>query len=360
MTATVPHALRRPRLKCTLDRLHAGDTLYLLRPGHADLALHDPSPAQLRLLDRLADGPPVDALYTEFGADLPVDDVLGQLAGLGLLEDAAHDEALDAGDRERYDRQLAYFSEIGAPGGDRAACQRRLAAARVAVIGVGGLGSWIALGLGCAGVGRLHLVDGDSVELSNLNRQVLYGTADVGRPKVEAAAAAIERFNPGVACSVSAARIASPGDAAAQVDGADVVVGAADWPPHEIGRWINAACFARGIPWIGASQFPPRLRIGPTYRPGRTGCLECQHAAWHRDHPLLAAVEAQDALGSEVAASFGPACGLIGSVVATDVVHLLTALAEPATEGRALLVDVRTLAVEREAVPRDPGCPVCG
>jgi bacteriocin biosynthesis cyclodehydratase domain-containing protein len=362
-TDTAARRYRRPRLKSTLDQLHGpGGTVYLLRPGAKDVAIRDPSPAQLRLFGRLRVAPPIDVLREEFGGPggLPVDDVVAQLGALGLLEDAADDDVLADLDRERYDRQLAYFSEIGSAGTDRAAAQCALAAARVTVIGVGGLGSWISLGLACAGVGRLDVVDGDRVELSNLNRQVLYGTADLGRLKADAAREALARFNPGVACRAVPRRLESAADVAAAVDGADVVVGAADWPPLQIGHWINDACFAAGVPWVGASQFPPKVRVGPTYVPGRTGCLDCQEAAWRVAHPLLGAVAEQGALGAEVAASFGPACGLIGSLVAADVVHLLTGLAEPATTGRALLIDLRTMEVESEAVPRAAGCPTCG
>ena len=87
--------------------------------------------------------------------------------------------------------------------------------------------------------------------------------------------------------------------------------------------------------------------------------MTCQEAQWHARHPLLKGVTEGGHLGSEVAASFAPACGLIGSLLASDVVNLLTGIAAPATLGEALLVDLRTLQVERESVPHVAGCPVC-
>jgi bacteriocin biosynthesis cyclodehydratase domain-containing protein len=354
--------LRRPRLKSTLDHFVSEDgTLYILRPGaDEDIAVHDASPAQQRLLDRLRDARDVAELRAEFEPELPVDEVLGQLLELGLLEDTADDDRLPAPDRERYDRQLAYFSEIASPGTSRAECQRRLADSRVTIVGVGGLGSWAALALACTGVGRIDLVDGDVVDLSNLNRQVLYGEADLGQPKAHAAAAALRRFNPGIDCRPVARRVESADDVRAIADGTDLIVGTADWPTFSIGQWINQAAFGAGVPWIGASQFPPLVRVGPTLVPGRTGCLDCQESVWRAAHPHLRELEAQGRLGSEVAASFGPACGLVGSLIASDAVHLLTGIAEPATLAAALVIDLRTAEVTREPVTRIDGCATCG
>ena len=95
--------------------------------------------------------------------------------------------------RERFDRQLPYFAEAGEP----AAAQRRLAGSTVVVLGCGGLGTWALGALASAGVGRFVLVDDDTVELSNLNRQILYGVDDLGAAKVERAAAWLARFDPG-------------------------------------------------------------------------------------------------------------------------------------------------------------------
>ena len=114
----------------------------------------------------------------------------------GLVEDAGEYDVLTEHERGRYDRQLRYFADVAPDGLSAPDCQLRLRDASVLVLGVGGLGSWAALSLACCGVGRLTLVDGDEVELSNLNRQVLYSEHDIGRPKARVAAAAIERFNP--------------------------------------------------------------------------------------------------------------------------------------------------------------------
>jgi molybdopterin-synthase adenylyltransferase len=354
----------RPRLKGTIERFPASDgTLYLLRPGEPDLALPELAPRHRVLLDSL-DGsrPATDLVGVSPG--LSADEVeltLAQLAELGLLEDAAADaEWLRPAQIDRYDRQLAYFGDLVAPGTPRAACQARLAEAHVVLIGLGGLGSWTAWALAATGVGRITGVDGDVVEPSNLNRQILYRESDVGRPKAAAAARAIGEFNSEVDFRVVQRRLDGKRDVAAVVAGSDFVVEAADWPPHLLGRWINSACAEAEVPHLSASQFPPLVRVGPTVAPGRPGCLSCLEEQARRDHPLFDELAAWRGQADNTAATFAPACALIAGIVAGDVVHSLTGLGEPATLGAALVVDVRTFEVTREAVPALADCPVCG
>ena len=117
------------------------------------------------------------------------EECLATLVAAGVLEDAALDApGLDARSLERYDRQLAYFGQCLPAGVTRSAAQLRLQDARVCVLGMGGLGSWAALSLATCGIGTIVGVDFDTVELSNLNRQVLYAESDIGAPKAQAAA----------------------------------------------------------------------------------------------------------------------------------------------------------------------------
>ena len=143
----------------------------------------------------------------------------------------------------------------------------------MAVLGVGGLGGWAALALACCGVGEMWLVDGDRVEASNLNRQILYTEADIGLLKVEAAAARLRAFNSAMRITATARRLESQAEIADFIDGADVVIDAADWPAHDIERWCNSACFEAGIPYITMSHFPPIARVGPLYVPGHDRLL---------------------------------------------------------------------------------------
>src|SRR5688572_19958668 len=191
--------MERPRLKTTTEVFSSpGGDICLLRPSaDADLVLEGAGERGRELVSRLDGLTPRAALAAEFGAER-VDELLELLSGEGLLEDAGAYDALTDSERGRYDRQLRYFADVAPDGVSAPGCQVRLREARVVVLGVGGLGSWAALSLACCGVGELTVFDGDVVELSNLNRQVLYAEDDIGRPKAAVAAAALRRFNPGI------------------------------------------------------------------------------------------------------------------------------------------------------------------
>jgi len=228
------------------------------------------------------------------------------------------------------------------------------------VLGVGGLGGWSALSLACCGVGEMLLVDGDRVEESNLNRQVLYSEADIGRLKVEVAAERLGAFNSRMRLETVPERVDDEDSLASAIAGYDLVIDAADWPAHEIEQWCNAACFAAEIPYITMSHFPPIARVGPLYVPGVTGCFACQVAAYRRSYPMFDVAIEQRRAKPSPAATLGPACGLIGGQVGLDVMHHLTGLAKPSTQGVGHIYDLRTMEVEREPVVPEPDCPVCG
>jgi len=114
------------------------------------------------------------------------------------------------------------------------------------------------------------------------------------------------------------------------------------------------------VPWITASQVPPLVRVGPAHLPGRSACQECQERAARRAHPLYDELAAWRQANPSVATTLGWASGLVGSLLAGEVVHLLTGVAQPATVGAAITVDLRTLRTTRERTERDPACPACG
>jgi bacteriocin biosynthesis cyclodehydratase domain-containing protein len=352
--------MNRPRLKTTTEVFTSpeGD-LCLLRPSaDADLVLEGAGEQGRELVRRLDGRTPLVALEAEFGGVM-VGELLDLLEGEELVEDAGAYDSLSAAELGRYDRQLRYFADVAPSGLAAPECQRRLREARVVVLGVGGLGTWAALSLACCGVGRLTLYDGDAVELSNLNRQVLFTEGDIGEPKVLAAAAALRRFNPGVAVDAAARNLGSEGEIRDAVRGASLVVDAADRPAHDIERWVNSACFAERVPYITMSHFPPFARVGPLYVPGETGCFNCQERAYRGSYELYDHIVDQRRGSPSPAATLGPVCAFVGGQVALEVVHRLTGLCEPASKGCVRVLDTRTLELSSEPVPRDPGCEVC-
>lgn len=350
----------RPRLKRTVEAIEAPDgDLVLMRSGADDVRISQPSAQERKLLQTL-DGRYSTARLEALYGGHEVSDTLARMQELDLLEDAEDDERVPAADLRRFDRQLRYFSDLSQRGGvTPSECQARLRDAHVVVLGVGGLGGRVAWELACCGIGHLLLIDGDRVELSNLNRQIQYTEADIGSRKVEVMAARLRAFNAGVHVATVARRMESQVQLADYIAGADVVVDTADWPAFEIESWCNAACFEAGIPHIGMAQIPPTVRVGPFYVPGVTGCHQCQRIAWRREYPLFDIAVEQRKGKPYTAATLGPASGLIGAQIGMDVLHFITGLAQPASLGTACLYDLRTMEVKRERVVREPDCPVC-
>jgi bacteriocin biosynthesis cyclodehydratase domain-containing protein len=197
-------------------------------------------------------------------------------------------------------------------------------------------------------------------EESNFNRQILYRESDVGRPKVDAARESLAAFDS--ACSIDAVRrrLEGPGAVRETVAGSDFVVSAADWPAHDIERWVNLACFAEGVPFISMSHAPPAARVGPLYVPGLTGCFACQEQTYRAEYPEYDHLVAQRRGRPSPAATLGPVCAFVGGQVALEALHQITGLCAPSTRGASYIYDLRTMTVTREAVPRLPDCPVCG
>jgi molybdopterin-synthase adenylyltransferase len=347
------------RLKPSVEPFPAstGD-IYLLRSdGGDDVVLREADPFARDLVDALAEGVrPADR------PDLRA--AITQLEEAGVVAQGFFDPAVsELSPREalRYDRQLHYFGDQSSPGSSAGDMQLALRNATVVVLGAGGLGAWTMAGLACAGVGRIVTVDDDTIELSNLNRQVLYRMSDIGRRKVDVAAEALCGLNPEIEVVPLPRRIRSAADVRAVADGADFVVCTADWPVHDISRWVNRACLELGVPHTSAGQFPPRVRIGPTVVPGRTACHECQERAIRRGFPLYDELVEHRKRAAPVAATLGAPSGLIGSLLAMEVIHWVTGISEPATLGRGLVFDLRDFSSHWESIEPDPDCELaCG
>ncbi|WP_194517280.1 HesA/MoeB/ThiF family protein [Deinococcus aquiradiocola] len=223
------------------------------------------------------------------------------------------------------DRQLGFFSLCG-DGEAEQLYQDRLAGARVAVLGVGGLGSQVAYILATAGVGELVLCDYDVVERSNLNRQILYTEDSLGQLKVDAAQQALSRIAPQVKVSVRNTQLLDRDTVAELVRGCDVVVRAVD-QPFGIAFEIDEACRSLGIPHIGGGFVETVCTAGPFCTPESV--------------PLNASLGGKDF----TAASYykgpvlGPLAFWLASYVTSDIIRYLTRVAPPQLLDRAVLLD---------------------
>lgn len=239
----------------------------------------------------------------------------------------------------RYSRHIL-LDDVGIDG------QQRWLDARALVIGAGGLGSPVALYLATAGIGCLTLVDGDTVELTNLQRQIAHTLARVGEPKVHSAAAAVAALNP----EVRVVTLHERADAArldALVAEADVVIDCSD--NFATRHAINAACVRHARPLVSGAAigFDAQIAVYDT-RDARSPCYAC--------------VFAPDANFEEAHCAsmgvFAPLVGIIGSMQAAEALKLLAGVGSPLV-GRLQMLDARRMAWSEMSVPRNEACAVC-
>jgi molybdopterin-synthase adenylyltransferase len=359
-----PIATAGCRLKRSIEVFAAGDgTIYLMRPATGeDHEISNPSAIERVVIDRLAQGwlaePELDEAPAVPGSVGEARACVRALEEHGLVEYRRDEDLLTAAELERFDRQLRYWADLAGPDESAPTLQRRLTEATVVVLGCGGLGSWAASALACAGVGELVLIDDDIVEASNLNRQLLFGEADIGQRKVEMAAAALRRHSDELRVTTVPRRIRAAGDLADVLPEADFLIATADWPPYQLLPWVNEACLAATVPFIAAAQFPPRIRVGPTVIPGQSPCWECIETQARANHRRYAELVAKAPTVSQ-AATLGAVSGIAGSLLAMEAIHFLTRRVPPATSEAAALINLLTLELTRLAVVRDPGCRAC-
>ena len=237
---------------------------------------------------------------------------------------------LSEAEKERYSRQIRLFAEEG---------QERLKKMKVFVAGAGGLGSVITLYLVASGFGRIRIADCDCIELSNLNRQILHGTPDLGRSKSQSALETLNDINPEVEVEALQERI-SPESIDRLLQGCDIIMDAMDnFPARYL---LNRAALKRNIP-----MFHGAIRgfqgQATTIVPGRTACLRCIF-------PRAPPAEKSPALGST--------CGVIGSIQVNEAIKFALGRGE-LLENRLLLWDALSSTLDEISFERNKSCPDC-
>jgi molybdopterin-synthase adenylyltransferase len=287
----------------------------------------------------------------------------GQLLRSGYVEDvaAAVPEILSERDIHRYDRAVGYFRWLDLiPRESSWAPQAILRAARVTILGIGGTGGAAAMALASSGIGQLHCVDPDEVELSNLGRQVLYTEDDIGRPKVASAVARLRRLNSDITVTGQQSEATCEQEALALARDCDVLLLAADNPP-QLRAWVNRACLTARRPWVDSGYHGPLVQVG-AFVPGEGPCWECTRLALRDGHAADGAeLDDSPQRGDAVfrAAGAVPA-GMSGYLAAHLVIGLLTGI-PPVRPGRIETVNLAALGASPVlAEARHPDCPACG
>ena len=241
---------------------------------------------------------------------------------------------------DRYARHLV-LKDIGGAG------QARLLAAHILVIGAGGIGCPALQYLAAAGVGRITVVDDDSVSLSNLQRQILYGTADIGRLKVAVAAEQLARINPDVEFRGLNQRISTDTEASLLNDVNVVLDGCDNFATRLI---VNDLCVAARVPLVSAAIGQFHGQIG-TFR------------GWEEDKPCYRcfvgdALDPEDCDSCSEVGVLGAMVGMMGSLAAMETIRVITGFGEVQT-GKLQIIDGLTLTMRAIRLPKDPACSTC-
>lgn len=247
--------------------------------------------------------------------------------------------SLNSDQQRRYARHIV-LPEIGQTG------QEKLLAAKVLVIGAGGLGSAAIAYLAAAGIGKIGIVEPDRVELSNLQRQILFETADIGRPKASAARDRIQEINPDCQVELFAERLTTE-NANNLVKNFDIVVDGSDNFATRFA--VSAACLQEKKTLVSAaiSRFSAQISTFKPYLGGNNPCYRCL-VPQMPEHEITCAQEG----------IVGPLAGMLGSMQALEVIKELLAIGE-SLSGKLLIIDALTMNIRKVTLSRDLGCVFC-
>ncbi|MBM7853985.1 molybdopterin/thiamine biosynthesis adenylyltransferase [Desulfohalotomaculum tongense] len=239
---------------------------------------------------------------------------------------------------KRYSRNIL-LAGVGVAG------QQKLLNSKVLIVGTGGLGSPVAFYLAAAGIGTLGLVDADKVDLSNLQRQIIHSTLDLGKPKVESAAEKLQALNKDIKV-VTYSRPLTKENAEEIIGGYQLVVDATDnFPTRQL---INGVCFKQRKPFIYGGVLAMQGQV-MTFIPGRGPCFSCIF----RNEP------SKNAPTTSTIGILGAVAGVIGSIQASEAVKVLLNIGVPLV-GRMFTINLLEMVSDQIEVRRDVYCPVCG
>jgi hypothetical protein len=239
--------------------------------------------------------------------------------------------------------------------------QKRISDSRVTIIGLGGIGSWVAYGLVLAGVRKLTLVDADVVELSNLNRQCLYDTQSVGQPKVEVMSAKLRVFEPELV-TTNIQCLVDTSETCAQVStDSDLVICCADEPgTDEVNRLVSETCFLQNLPHILCGGYDGHLGfIGPTIVPGAAGCWFCYEQTL--EHQLLSAGyhHLQITPTQIKGGNLGSISAIIANYHVTEALKVLSGFAKPTLLNQVAEMDFLTYTIHMRQYHKRSECCIC-
>lgn len=360
----------KPRFKVTNPPYEVNDSVLVQQCGSI-LEIEDEG-REVRDLIALLDGTrTVEEVDREFhqlrpGSDFDVPAAVTQFDEAGLVEDGGAPTTLGGYELERWKRNLGFFETYATLTRNKYAMQERIRDCKVTLLGLGGVGSYVSLTLLGAGVRDLLVVDFDKVELSNLNRQILYSEEAIGQRKIEVATNRLRGYYRDARITGVERMLTSAADIEQVVTGRDFVFCAVDRPKMRVIRWLNEACVRAGVPFVGGGIELQRAMIYLVV-PGVTGCIECWRLASADNESTNALREQMEqrhatetGVGPDMSA-FGPMVSMLNSLMTSEFVRFVTGVAPPIAAGRLIQTRFDDLATtQAEQWDRLSGCPVCG
>lgn len=303
-------------------------------------------------------------LMLKFPLEAPfLNDLLTVLDNEYLLEDRACNYPTNLSEYEisRWSRNIEFFSANCKANVNKYSFQEKLKNTKVAIFGLGGVGSNILYNLAAMGVTNFKLIDFDSVELSNLNRQIIYQESNVGQLKTDAAKNRVLSFLPNATVEVINKKINSSEEIEEIITAQGIVIAAIDHPREHIMNWFNQACVKKQIPFL-CGALDSKISIIYTVYPGKTGCIEC----WKHSVPASNFLF-QDLIQNEnfVAAAspnvaIMPFLSIISGLIASEILKIVTGIAEAQSLGNLCTFDFATTQIKiAESWKKNPDCLVC-
>ncbi|MDY2565589.1 ThiF family adenylyltransferase [Pseudomonas syringae] len=331
----------------------------------------DPHGAIWALTASLNGHTPLDELIvtvSEAHPDVSEEDIRSvaqDLINYRLVEapDAFKTTSLSEHDRARFSRNIDFFGSMAAVDENKFVYQERLRKAKVCVLGCGGLGTHILYDLVALGIHHLTILDFDYIELSNLNRQILYKEADIGSQKVETAKRRLLEFNSHLEINAHAARIESAQDIASVVRGHDIVICVADKPANYMADWLNEACVGLGIPFV-TGGLDVRRSIFYSVVPGTSGCGACWlTSARHKSNLVnsISTMAKHDNITYEhPAPAFVTLVAVTAGMIVSEAVKMITGCQPPQLNNKLKEFTFDDLSVNiAEVWDKKPDCEVC-
>lgn len=358
----------RPRKKLTVIMSCLEDILYFRKPGYA-VEVPDPTGSIRYLLDTMDGTKSIQQLHQAVQVKHPdvtreaLVTALTLFDQSGFLEDgaASPDGLLNTYELERWDRNLSFLEAFSNTDVSKYELQSRIKTAKVALLGMGGVGSHLLYDLAAMGVQDIRAVEFDRVELSNLNRQILYNENDIGRLKAEAAQERIRAFSPQMKFEAISVRLSSTEDVLNAISDRDYVLCVADQPRTEIVHWVNEACVRRGATLIVGGHDMERI-VYYTIIPGSTGCIACWLRQVQQRDPLSAAL-IDERRRSQVFldnGTFAPPISVLSGLMLCELTRVITGVEPPVASGRLMEFRFKAAAMgEAERWDRLADCPVC-